>query len=271
MEALRVEAVSKHYGVRKAVDGVSFTAAPGERVAIIGPNGAGKTTLLQMLAGALAPTSGAVVTDHAIGWVPQQAAVYGKLSVQENLTLFARLERVADVDAAVERWLEQTRLRERAREEVSRLSGGQRSRVSLAVALLDGGVVQQRTPLHLVDGGQDAGRPLALVELVEAVVADADVAGEAGLAGGDEGLPQGHAGAGPVDEPQVDLVDPEQLEAIRAALNPDSTEYLFFVADGTGGHAFSRTLAEHNAAVARWREIERQQGGDPTSPVQGDG
>ncbi|MBM7068044.1 endolytic transglycosylase MltG [Actibacterium sp. 188UL27-1] len=47
-------------------------------------------------------------------------------------------------------------------------------------------------------------------------------------------------------------------EAIRAALNPDSTSYLFFVADGTGGHAFAETLAEHNENVSRWREIEAQ-------------
>ena len=47
--------------------------------------------------------------------------------------------------------------------------------------------------------------------------------------------------------------------AIEAALNPDSTQYLFFVADGTGGHVFAETLDEHNRNVARWREIERQQ------------
>lgn len=135
-EALRAERVSKHYGARRAVDGVSFSAAPGERVAIIGPNGAGKTTLLQMLAGALTPTDGSVHTESAIGWVPQQAAVYGKLSVAENLRLFARLEQLDDVDAAVERWLEQTRLRERAREEVGRLSGGNKQRLNIAVGLL---------------------------------------------------------------------------------------------------------------------------------------
>ena len=48
------------------------------------------------------------------------------------------------------------------------------------------------------------------------------------------------------------------LEAIEAALNPDSTPYLFFVADGTGGHAFAETLDEHNRNVAKWREIEAE-------------
>ncbi|WP_417245935.1 endolytic transglycosylase MltG [Celeribacter sp.] len=49
------------------------------------------------------------------------------------------------------------------------------------------------------------------------------------------------------------------LEAMRAAVNPDETPYIFFVADGTGGHAFAETLVEHNANVAKWREIEAQQ------------
>ncbi|WP_434286748.1 endolytic transglycosylase MltG [Celeribacter sp. SCSIO 80788] len=48
------------------------------------------------------------------------------------------------------------------------------------------------------------------------------------------------------------------LEAMQAAVDPDETPYLFFVADGTGGHAFAETLAEHNANVAKWREIEAQ-------------
>ncbi len=134
--ALRAERVSKHYGSRRAVDGVSFAASDGERIAIIGPNGAGKTTLLQILAGALEPTDGSVTATSGIGWVPQQAAVYGKLSVAENLRLFARLEGVEDVEATVDRMLEQTGLRERAREEVARLSGGNRQRVNIAVGLL---------------------------------------------------------------------------------------------------------------------------------------
>jgi UPF0755 protein len=49
-------------------------------------------------------------------------------------------------------------------------------------------------------------------------------------------------------------------DSLRAVLNPEATEFIFFVADGTGGHAFARTLEEHNRNVARWREIERQRG-----------
>jgi UPF0755 protein len=48
------------------------------------------------------------------------------------------------------------------------------------------------------------------------------------------------------------------LASIQAALDPDDTDYIFFVADGTGGHAFAVTLAEHNANVAQWRKIEAE-------------
>ena len=135
--ALRAESLVKEYGARRALQGVSFQAAPGELVAVIGPNGAGKTTLLQILAGALEPTSGAVSLDRReVGWVPQQPAIYSKLSVAENLLLFARLEKVADVDATVDRMLDQTGLRDRADDPVGTLSGGNQQRVNIAVGLL---------------------------------------------------------------------------------------------------------------------------------------
>jgi ABC-2 type transport system ATP-binding protein len=116
---------------------VSFEAAAGETLAVIGPNGAGKTTLLAILGGVLAPTSGEVSRDpRDVGWVPQQPAVYGKLTVAENLALFARLEGVADHAAVVDRMLEQTGLRDRAGDELGTLSGGNRQRVNIAVGLL---------------------------------------------------------------------------------------------------------------------------------------
>jgi ABC-2 type transport system ATP-binding protein len=135
--AIAAAAVTKRYGRREALRDVSFEAQPGEVVAVIGPNGAGKTTLLSILAGLQSPTSGTVSrTPREVGWVPQQPAVYAKLSVAENLRLFARLERVADPDAVVARMLEQTGLAARADDELGTLSGGNRQRVNIAVGLL---------------------------------------------------------------------------------------------------------------------------------------
>jgi ABC-2 type transport system ATP-binding protein len=71
-----------------------------------------------------------------VGWVPQQPAVYSKLSVAENLRLFARLERVPDPAGAVARMLAQAGLEDRADSELSELSGGNRQRVNIAVGLL---------------------------------------------------------------------------------------------------------------------------------------
>jgi ABC-type multidrug transport system ATPase subunit len=133
---VRAESLSKRYGDRDALRGVSFAVAERERVAVIGPNGAGKTTLLQILAGALKPTDGSVEHDGPIGWVPQHPALYSKLSVAENLRLFARLEKVPDVERTVARMLEQTALGERADDEVGKLSGGNRQRVNIALGLL---------------------------------------------------------------------------------------------------------------------------------------
>ena len=135
--ALTVSAVSKRYGELEALREVTLQARPGELVAVIGPNGAGKTTLLSIIAGAQEPTAGSVEPGPGrVGWAPQQTAFYSKLSVAENLELFARLEGVPNPAAAVERMLEQTGLHERADERVVRLSGGNRQRVNVALGLI---------------------------------------------------------------------------------------------------------------------------------------
>ncbi|HEX4733409.1 MAG TPA: ABC transporter ATP-binding protein [Thermoleophilaceae bacterium] len=137
MTLIEARSVSKRYGDRHALREVSMSADSGDIVAIIGPNGAGKTTLLSILAGIQKPDGGDVVApEGGIGWVPQQSALYGKLTVAENLRLFARLERCPDVDQVVDQMLDQTDLRDRADDQVSTLSGGNRQRVNIAIGLL---------------------------------------------------------------------------------------------------------------------------------------
>jgi ABC-2 type transport system ATP-binding protein len=137
----------KRYGDRVALRGVSLSAGRGEIVAVIGPNGAGKTTLLSILAGIQRADEGVVEESPGrnrpaprgrspIGWVPQQPALYGKLTVAENLMLFARLERSPDPRATVDRMLDLTDLAGRAGDQVSMLSGGNRQRVNIAIGLL---------------------------------------------------------------------------------------------------------------------------------------
>jgi ABC-2 type transport system ATP-binding protein len=160
---LRVEGLGKQFGTRAALLGVSFELRTGELVAVVGPNGAGKTTLLSILAGVQRASSGAVVGGAAaggareVGWAPQQAAVYGRLTVRENLRLFARLEQVSDADAAVVRMLEQTGLQPRADDRVESLSGGNRQRVNVALALLaDPLVLALDEPTSALDPAQRA-------------------------------------------------------------------------------------------------------------------
>jgi ABC-2 type transport system ATP-binding protein len=127
----------KRYGEREALRGVDFAADPGELVAVIGPNGAGKTTLLSILAGTVKPDAGEVSSANGdVGWVPQQAALYRRLTVEENLLLFARLEKRGEPLVAVEEMLELTGLGERRAEIVAKLSGGNQQRINIAIGLL---------------------------------------------------------------------------------------------------------------------------------------
>jgi ABC-2 type transport system ATP-binding protein len=156
--AIIVRGLAKRFGERDALRGVSFEVRAGELVAIVGPNGAGKTTLLSILVGALDASAGSVSgpgAGAAAGWAPQQPAVYTKLSVVENLALFAHLEKLADVEAAVQRMLDQTGLHDRAGERVERLSGGNRQRLNVALALLaEPPVLALDEPTSALDPGQ---------------------------------------------------------------------------------------------------------------------
>jgi ABC-2 type transport system ATP-binding protein len=146
LATLAVRSLTQRFGDRTALHDVSFELGAGEIVGIIGPNGAGKTTLLSILAGILNPSGGEVTqAPREVGWVPQQAAVYSKLSVAQNLRLFAHLEKLADPEAAVLEMLGQTGLEARADDEVGQLSAGNQQRVNIAVGLLC------RPPVLLLD------------------------------------------------------------------------------------------------------------------------
>ena len=162
---MNVAGIGKRFGDKQALRDVSLSTAAGERVAIIGPNGAGKTTLLQILAGTLTPDSGSLDLPDA-GWVPQRAAVYSKLTVRENLQLFARLEK-APRDA-VERMLVLTELP--PDDETGKLSGGNRQRLNIAVGLLgDPPLVLLDEPSAALDPAQRE-RLWAFIATLEATV-----------------------------------------------------------------------------------------------------
>ena len=147
---IEVDQLRKSYGDLTAVDGVSFSARPGEIFGLLGPNGAGKTTTIGCISGLLTPTAGQirvmghdVVTDgvaarRVLGVVPQEIALYEELSAVENMEYWGGAQgmrnpllhdRIHDVLAA-------TGLEDRSREPVKRFSGGMKRRLNLACSIL---------------------------------------------------------------------------------------------------------------------------------------
>jgi ABC-2 type transport system ATP-binding protein len=134
---LEVDGLSKSFGERIALRDVSLDVHAGELLAVLGPNGAGKTTLLSILAGITRADAGRISSSNGdVGWVPQQAGLYRRLTVEENLRLFSHMEGVDDVERTVERMLDQTGLHDRRHDQVSSLSGGNQQRINIAVGLI---------------------------------------------------------------------------------------------------------------------------------------
>jgi len=147
---IRVETLTKKFGDKTAVDGISFEVAAGEVYGLLGPNGAGKTTTLSMLSGLLAPDSGRITFDgvdlaadpirckRQLGVVPQEIALYEELSARENVRFWGSLYGLSGkaLGAAAERALEQVGLTGRARDAVKTYSGGMKRRLNLALGLV---------------------------------------------------------------------------------------------------------------------------------------
>ena len=147
MTAVEATDLSRLYGRRRALDGVSFVLDAGECLALFGPNGAGKTTLLRILAGLLRPSRGTVRVAGAevrgdagaralVGLISHQSLLYAALTARENVTFTARLYGLAEPAAAAERALERLRMAERADQPVRALSRGMQQRVSIARAIV---------------------------------------------------------------------------------------------------------------------------------------
>ena len=140
----------KRYGERTVVDDVGFTIAAGETYGLLGPNGAGKTTTISMLCGLLRRDGGSVrvlghdldrdteVVQGAIGYVPQELAIYPDLSAAENLRFFGRLQGLGGrpLAARTDEVLETIGLSGRAGDRAGDFSGGMKRRLNIGIGLL---------------------------------------------------------------------------------------------------------------------------------------
>ncbi|MDQ6879055.1 MAG: ABC transporter ATP-binding protein [Candidatus Dormibacteraeota bacterium] len=143
--AIEIEGVTKRFGDLTALDSVTLRVPRGEVYGLLGPNGSGKTTLIRALVGLVAPESGTIsVLGHRmpdldvlarVGYMTQQAALYPDLSVEENVRFFAA---ISGGESRVHEALEFVDLWPRRGSVVSTLSGGMRTRCSLACALVHG-------------------------------------------------------------------------------------------------------------------------------------
>jgi ABC-type Mn2+/Zn2+ transport system ATPase subunit len=147
---LDVRHLTVAYDQTRALDAISFTVTPGERVAVVGPNGAGKSTLLKALVGLIRPTSGTIQVDghlHTqcsdVAYVPQRAQVDWSFPIRVwDVVMLGRTAHIGlfrppgkHDHAQVQRSLELVRMTDLARRQIGELSGGQQQRVFLARAL----------------------------------------------------------------------------------------------------------------------------------------
>lgn len=149
--ALETRDLSKRYGGRAVVDGVSVYVDPGEVVGLLGPNGAGKSTTFHSIVGFAAPDGGHILLDGAditglpmfrraqmgIGYLPQETSIFRKLGVAQNIRAVLEAQKVekSAIDARTRELLGELDLLDRAEQRADTLSGGETRRVEIARAL----------------------------------------------------------------------------------------------------------------------------------------
>jgi len=142
----------REYGKRRVVDGVDINVGAGEIVGLLGPNGAGKTTTFYMIVGLIAATAGRVFLDgedltdlpmyqrarQGIGYLPQEASIFRKMTVEQNIRAIAETLPLskADREATVEEHLTELGLQHLANQKAYTLSGGERRRLEISRALV---------------------------------------------------------------------------------------------------------------------------------------
>jgi len=145
---IQVEGLTKDYGIRRAIDNLTFHAEKGEILGFLGPNGAGKTTTMRILCGYMPPTSGMAkvagfdIVDQSlevrkrVGYMPETVPLYQDLSVFDYLKFMADLRHLPDVEDKVDEVLETVNMSDRSESLISSLSKGMRQRIGLAQAII---------------------------------------------------------------------------------------------------------------------------------------
>lgn len=145
---IRVEGLTKDYGLRRAIEDLTFDAQKGEILGFLGPNGAGKTTTMRILTGYMPPSSGTAqvagfdVVDQSlevrrrVGYMPETVPLYPDMTVFDYLKFMADLRQVVNAEDRVDELLERLGLLDRAESYIANLSKGMRQRVGLAQALV---------------------------------------------------------------------------------------------------------------------------------------